>query len=192
MSASFIDGIECETAAAPMPARRAALLVHAMAAPDRAWLLQRLPASQRAAVLRLLEELDALGVPSQPDLVREVCGATQAPPCNAPRALHEMDTRAVLHVLAAEPDALIAALLRAREDPWSQHLLSSLGDRRVRIERLMHTADGARAPALVAALEEGLARCAAGLERPVEPPKRADRSLRGWAASVLRLPTRTA
>lgn len=65
----------------PAPAdglRRAALALHALAAEDRRWIIEQLGATERQAVLPLLDELHTLGIPADPALVRTALGPAEA------------------------------------------------------------------------------------------------------------------
>jgi hypothetical protein len=68
--------------ALPDGARRAALLLHALPAPDRQWLLSRLDARQRQRQLGLLDELETLGVQVEPSDVAALLAPRlpEAPP----------------------------------------------------------------------------------------------------------------
>lgn len=117
--------------------RQAALLLGAMSAPDRAWVLAQLPAADRAILDPLLGELDALGIPVDADLLDAVLdkparGAPTEPGSPAPR--DAVDTAVVLNaapavllkLLAHEPVGLIARLLGMRAWPWQQEFMKLL------------------------------------------------------------------
>lgn len=117
--------------------RQAALLLGAMSASDRAWVLAQLPAADRVILDPLLGELDALGIPVDADLLDAVLdkparGAPTEPGSTAPR--DAVDTAAVLNaapavllkLLAHEPAALIARLLGMRAWPWQQEFMKLL------------------------------------------------------------------
>jgi len=117
--------------------RQAALLLGAMSASDRAWVLAQLPTADRAILDPMLGELDALGIPVDADLLDAVLekparGAPTEPGSPAPR--DAADTAAVLNaapaallkLLAHEPAGLIARLLGMRAWPWQQEFMKLL------------------------------------------------------------------
>lgn len=117
--------------------RQAALLLGAMSASDRAWVLARLPTADRAILEPLLGELDALGIPVDADLLDAVLekparGESAEPGSTVPR--DAADTAAVLNaapaallkLLAHEPAGLIARLLGMRAWPWQQEFMKLL------------------------------------------------------------------
>lgn len=58
--------------------RRVALALHALAAEDRNWLLQQLPAADRQGLDALLRELQELGLPPEPELIDELLAQATA------------------------------------------------------------------------------------------------------------------
>jgi hypothetical protein len=86
--------------------RRAALTLHALAAPDRDWLLQQLPAPDRAALRGLLTELRELGIPADAGVIRSAL-AEAAPDLGS--ALPNASALAL--VLSREAESLRGALL---------------------------------------------------------------------------------
>ncbi|SEK93066.1 hypothetical protein SAMN05216359_10419 [Roseateles sp. YR242] len=131
-------------------ARQAALLLHSLDESDRAWMLGQLAPAERAEAQALLAELTALGVPSDPELLQAVLaeaprrsGTTEP---DSPRHRLEMASAAeVAELLRAEPDALIARLLRETAWAWHAGVLDRLGPaRHRRIVELM--TDAAAAP----------------------------------------------
>ena len=84
--------------------RRAALTLHALAAPDREWLLEQLPATDSAALRGLLAELQELGIPADADVIRSAL-AEAAPQVDASNA------RALAAVLAREAESFRGVLL---------------------------------------------------------------------------------
>ena len=97
------------------PARQAALLLHALAPQDCAWLLAELEPAQRASAQRLLAELRELGIPSDHALLQPVVDTAPAPQAATARlaALSDPELDALASALAKEPPALVAALVQA-------------------------------------------------------------------------------
>jgi hypothetical protein len=118
------------TAAEPAgnAARRAALLLHAMAPADQAWMLAALPAPQRARLDVLLAELHALGIPADSSLLRDLTQAgDSAPPMASQRLLHldASQVRTLAEVLASEPPQIAAWLLASKAWPWRDQLVAT-------------------------------------------------------------------
>lgn len=111
------------------PAHRAALTLHALSAPDRAWVLQGLPGEQQELLNVLLHELEELGIPRDPELAGAL-PEEHEPVDHAPAALlRNLDGAGVgrlCGVLAAEPPRLAAALLASGPWPWREQLLREL------------------------------------------------------------------
>lgn len=131
MQADFLD----RSTDAAVPLRKAAMLLHSMTQPDRRWMLERVDAAQRLRLEELLEELRALEFPIDAVLVRESLGsdATGATAPAAPTTdLSDWSTDEALEALRAEPDDLIALLLRAGDWSWAGELRARLGTERVR------------------------------------------------------------
>jgi hypothetical protein len=147
-------------------ARHAALLLHAMSPEDRSWMLGALPAPERAGLLPLLAELEALGIERDPALIDDATArvpfaempeqdvAAMAPqpfPVSEEAMLHALDDNQVRELAAClrtEPAGLIAEWLRLADWPWREDLLAALepGQRR-RIEAsLSATAPGFQTP----------------------------------------------
>lgn len=132
---------------------RAALMLHAMAAGDRNWILQSLPDVQSARLQVLLDELLALGIPKDTSLVAQVVKSL-APesdpiPNTRPSAtpvgalasaarltedgigyVEAVPIARLLAILKTEPTAVIALLLSLHSWPWQEALLLGLGMRR--------------------------------------------------------------
>lgn len=112
--------------------RRAALLLHSMVPADRQWLLDRLAPAQRSTVQALLDELTALGLPGDPELVR---GALAEPAPVQPddtAALRATPGERIAQLLIDEPDRLIARVLRCGPWPWQETVLTHIGASRRR------------------------------------------------------------
>jgi hypothetical protein len=136
--------------------RQGVLIVHAMPADDQAWLLGQLEDGERAALLPLLDELAALGIPSEPGLLELAAGSALRDAAAAERArpgaaLLALDGAAMAEVLHGEPEALLVRVLAMRDWPWREavlarctparrrHLLDSVAALR---QRLYDAADG--------------------------------------------------
>jgi hypothetical protein len=91
--------------------RRAALALHALVPADRAWLLERLPAQQRAHVQALLSELADLGIPKDRTLVDDIV-AKQSTPASKARP----DAAALAKALEGEPASLVALALKTHDE----------------------------------------------------------------------------
>lgn len=86
--------------------RRAALTLHALAAPDRDWLLQQLPVADRSALQGLLAELRELGIPADAGVIRSAL-AESAPSAGSAQP----NASALAHVLSREAESLRGTLL---------------------------------------------------------------------------------
>ena len=132
-----VDFLERETgAAAPAaPLRKAAMLLHSMAEPDRGWMLARIDQAQRPRLEALLAELAALDFPVDADLVREslsAVGTKVVTPLPRPADLSGWSGDEAAQVLLPEPDDVIALLLRAGDWAWAAPLRARLGAERTR------------------------------------------------------------
>jgi hypothetical protein len=125
--------------------RRAALLVHAMDASDRAWVLTQLAPEERDPLAAMLAELRALGIPAERELLKQAAAEMPresdavrdsesaprdmpAPDMSSPAALlRRADPALVARVLRAEPSALVAAVLALDAWPWHETVLIQLG-----------------------------------------------------------------
>jgi hypothetical protein len=106
--------------------RKAALAVHALAAPDRAWVLHALPRDHREELEPLLAELKALGIPADPSVYRETDAAPREPELAWPDTLDAATLAALSHTLAGEPEQLTHALLAVQSWSWGPRLLAGL------------------------------------------------------------------
>jgi hypothetical protein len=109
--------------------RKAALVLHALDAGDRRWMLQRLPPPQRDLVLPLLDELAQLGLPAERVLVEEVLGgirALHASPVEDGPSLAGASAEDVAVLLEGEPEALVGKLLSLRTWPWKDAFIAQL------------------------------------------------------------------
>jgi len=150
-------------------ARHAALLLHAMAPQDRAWVLSALSVAEREEMRRLLAELEALGIARDASLVAEATaradvGGPVVPSDEAMlMALDDSGIQRAVDCLRVEPVGLIAQWLRVAPWPWRDALMRALEPvQRRRLEELLSTPPTAREavpPAMRAALIDAVARC---------------------------------
>jgi hypothetical protein len=117
--------------------RRAALLLHGLAGPDREWVLGGLRPAQAEHLRALLQDLVQLGLPADEDFVRQAlapaAAAAAAPPepaSLAAEALAAADAQQVREVLAPEPDPLVVAVLAAGRWPWASAFYAGLAPAR--------------------------------------------------------------
>jgi hypothetical protein len=137
------------------------LLLHAMSEADREWVLQGLPSAQQDAVQPLLQELEELGIPREPDLAGAFAGSP-GPDAVAGRLqlLGAAGVHRLASLLALEPPRLTAVLLAGGDWPWREQLLRELPPTAARqVQRLVPTAAsaGRLQHAVVAELAQRLA-----------------------------------
>jgi hypothetical protein len=167
--------------------RQAALLLHAMDAADRTWLLQQLAPDHRQRLAALLDDLVALGIPADPGLLARasdtlrpaasLAAATVVPDRDFLMQLNEAGVAALAHALRAEPPRLVVRCLQCGPWPWRQSLLSRLPAlQRRRVEDALRDASGA-VPQATSALVRSLMRSmrlrcerAAGVPEPLAAP----------------------
>lgn len=174
-----------------MATRKAALVLHALGAQDRHWVMQRLPELQRDLVQPLLEELAQLGLPADKGLVDDVLGSMPTPhrmDLPVASALEQVSAHKVALLLQDEPDALVGKLLSLQAWPWKDHFISLLPrERRAAVLQSLasYTRDsgaGIVAPELDAALLQELeARLKDLLQEPI-PTRRLMSRWRSTAA----------
>jgi len=155
--------------ATPAEARHAALLLHALAPDDRMWMLSQLAEPERATLVPLLAELEALGIPADRTFVEEVrarsgAGGAVDPRSAGVRRLAGAEAARLIAALAGEPPRLVARLLSLEAWPWAPALLDALGPaERAEVEEQLATlgprlgqrdGDEARGAALREALVE--------------------------------------
>lgn len=136
-------------------AHHAALVVHAMSESDRHWVLAQLPPAQRTALQGLLAELRDLGIPADPELLRNVVGNAKPAPSEpawvdhaatqAHAPIRHASPVALVMLLAAEPPELVARLLAMQDWPWEQAVLEKLGDEQRRAIQARRSHGGRRA-----------------------------------------------
>lgn len=138
--------------------RLSALALHALGPGDQAWLLERLPADNRATLEQLMAELRHTGIPRDGEVVRRLVNESAAVPVEARQSLASLlraDAEAVWAELRAEPDTVVAHVLARAQWPWHRALLSLTDpDRAANIKRLQATLPDA--PALRKMLCEAL------------------------------------
>lgn len=156
-------------------ARHAALLLHAMAPVDRAWMLDALPPEQREDLQRLLAELAALGIERDAALIAGATAesadsigdaslpefdvdARQLVPMSDEAWLHALDAsrlQVLIQCMRTEPAGLVAEWLRLADWPWREELLAALEPaQRRRVEAILaaSTAGPKTPPGMRAAL----------------------------------------
>ncbi|MDM0122191.1 hypothetical protein [Variovorax arabinosiphilus] len=145
--------------------RRAALLLHAMAPVDQAFMLQALSGAQAEALRRLVDELDALGIAPDASLIAEATstGLGQRGDATAsssdewnPGVVGEVD--AMVRLLSAEPTAVIACWLNLTDGARRERVLAGLEPAQRRRVEAFASEQPARAvpPALRAALHSAV------------------------------------
>lgn len=171
--------------------RKAALKLHAMPAADRGWIMEQLPAPDRAALAGLLDELQALGIAPDHHIADEAAqgGEARQPVLAAAgdpavaRALDALCAAApasIAALLADEPEQMAAVFLAAYPWPWRARLLA---DYEVEQRRRLNAALQAVPPLTPRVLSElvGLmARRLALLDIAVDPASAARAPARGW------------
>lgn len=150
MSKSLFASL-AEAPSDPPGLRRTALFLHGLHPADRDHLLAGISADQRHGLAALLQELDQLGIQATEAaqgvaaLSLVASGTVEAVGAGARPGeeldadwLGRADARAVSEVLAAEPDLLVARVLRLNAWPWKSRVLDLLeGDRRARVNELL-------------------------------------------------------
>lgn len=124
---------------------QSALLLHAMTASDRDWLLARLDQSDRERLQVLLDELESLGIPADESILHQALASVHgedghdADQQRQTPVFDHTDSDAVMErmltagpeqlaaVLKAEPDLLIARFLGTHPWPWREEVLARLG-----------------------------------------------------------------
>ena len=123
--------------------RRTALFLHGLHPVDRDLLMREVDVDHRQSLFGLLEELDTLGIhatDAQEGMAALSEPATAATRCDDLDAdwLGLADAQAVCDVLVAEPDALIARVLRMNAWHWKAKVLACLEtERRLRVNELL-------------------------------------------------------
>ena len=145
-------------------ARHAALLLHALAPSDRTWMLDALDPSEREGLLKLLAELETLGIERDATLIAEVtASAPSALPLSDEAillSLNGLQVHEVVQCLRVESPGLIARWLHLANWPWREELLAALEPaqrRRVDAALSAVSAEDSTPPAMRAALVEAIA-----------------------------------
>jgi hypothetical protein len=107
--------------------RQAALCLHGLGLDDRQWLLSRLPERHRAALHALLDELESLGIPgdADPRYLDSVLQRNDGETLDA--AILEIEAASpdqVGRLLEGESEAVVAALLAARDWSWKSAVIA--------------------------------------------------------------------
>lgn len=159
---SFLDNHNAESSDTW---RRCALVLHALDATDRSWLLDNLEPSHRSPLQDLVAELQDLGITPDPQLALAATagnspGASGAASSPKPSSgLHDVGDEDLVHFLANEPPGIIAAVVQGLALSRRESVLASLGRplRRQVTERLENGNNAARhAPLLQQALSDEL------------------------------------
>jgi hypothetical protein len=146
--------------------RESALVLHGLGANDREWLLSRLP-GERADELRcLVDELQTLGLPSDPELSSR---ALQAPPpvamvaapviSSSIQVIDAASAEQMRCLLDKEADSLLAIVASSSAWRWREKWLARIEPLRAqRVRRLMdeHSPTPALRQAVLHALAESL------------------------------------
>lgn len=114
--------------------RKSALLLHAMPAASRLWLLDQLPPAEAATLRSLLDELCELGIPADQDLLHDVLSDATARDVTAPAdaeaqsaLIDNAGPGSLWLALRDEPAGLIARFLALSEWRWEHGFLDQLG-----------------------------------------------------------------
>jgi hypothetical protein len=180
------------TQAPAAAARQAALILHAMTLDDQEWVLGSVPSRDAATLRALLEELRTLGIPPEPDSLREaLLTLASAPVQGDKRLVLDAPAPAALHgLLQNEAPQFTACVLASGDASWRAAVVAGLpAATRAQVE----AADAmASAPALDLAIREALSEAlalapclpAANRHLPRSRGFRADRVVAWCAASV--------
>lgn len=172
-------------------ARKAALYLHGLPHADREWVLNQLPAAEFESMKCLLQELQELGIPSEPliDMVfmtneSMAISTLDQEPSLEHCVLRDAPPEAVVQLLIYEPVVVLSLLLRMDGWRWRQPLLDALTP--LRREQLMASLDsGVKvAPrvqtALLNAVSSRLSTIPSSMRISAEPRRIAKMSARSW------------
>ena len=162
------------TAAVAPSVRRAALVAHAMQPHDRQWLLEALGLKERALLHPLLQELQALGIPSDDGLLRETMASAPISPQQRLEQLVPHEMAGLVETLRAESAELVRALLESHPWRWREQVAIALG-----VEPAVEGPAAPPAPALQQALCQIIVDALQTARRPEPmPPARIGRRWR--------------
>jgi hypothetical protein len=177
-----------ETASTPALNRHrsAALVLHSMSAADRAWALAELSDEERSILRPLVEELQSLGVPTDPTWAESVLDVPAAPrgPEQGDSARRRVATalpEQVVSILETEPVELVRRLIGLASWSWRTEVLAMLKARRGDL----FEPDPALAPVAATALDRAiLSRFAQQLDGMYRPPSEDIAAVTGWRAKL--------
>ncbi len=141
--------------------RQAALALHGLTSTDREWMLARLPVERSTQLQELLDELQDIGISTDPQLIRNALVNDQTSAGQGKSDLRGMalSPDQAYAILGNEPNSLIAMILGGAEWPWREDFLSKFTpDRARQIREIALTAR--HAPALRQAVLEAFSDCA--------------------------------
>lgn len=177
--------MSAEISIQPLPdaVRRTALVLHALAAADREWVLGRLPERNRAQVLPCLEELVALGIPRDTNFINVALPSKT--PARADVTRRDNDTDRLVAALKHEAANLIAMALRPRTEAERAAVLESLAPGKAREVRELFDAASAIPSSLQSALEDAVSRHEVAQRKVASMPRGS--LARRWQAGWLRI-----
>ncbi len=122
--------------------RRAALLLHGMEPSDRIWLLDQLPVKQQELLSGLLVELAELGLPADPEFVRQAVASSSTVPMPMLTRLDREQIDSLTELLRHEPAVVVAHLMAAQPWTWGSSVMQSMdSSRREKVEACMSRVD---------------------------------------------------
>ena len=108
--------------------RRAAMTLHGVAAEDRSWVLNALPANDRDTLVQLLDELKELGFADDAgmamELASEASNAASYVPVTVLQRIRQAKAGHLFSILEHEPSSLIAQFLSIERWSWSRDFLN--------------------------------------------------------------------
>lgn len=124
----------------PSEPRKAALLLHAMAPADRAWLLGQMPVGEQETLKGLLSELSQMELPPDPELLRSALSVDASQEAGSHAHSHVAmrsdgdflaelraeDVDALVAAWRAQPATLVARALCLRSWAWRSAVLERL------------------------------------------------------------------
>ncbi len=114
-----------------MSSRQAALLVHALADADKAWVLDQLMPTEQTQLQPLLSELRALGIPEDRALIdvalsRSAPASPSAAPTDDDAYVSGVAAHDITRVLRAESTGFVRKLLACGDWPWRIEVAAAL------------------------------------------------------------------